>query len=127
MNAFYWLSLGTLAVWRLTHLLQAEDGPGDSLARLRRGLGHGFWGSVLGCFYCLSLWVAIPFALCIGATWMERGLLWLACSAGAILLERLIHDRPTAAWYVEDKESSHELLPPDTGPLSERSSERNVA
>ena len=40
---FYWLALGILAVWRVTHLLHAEDGPWDVLYRLRRRLGDGFW------------------------------------------------------------------------------------
>src|SRR2546430_11578163 len=55
--------LAVLAVWRLTHLLVAEDGPFQAIAWLRRTAGHGFWGSLLDCFYCLSLWIAVPFAL----------------------------------------------------------------
>jgi hypothetical protein len=51
--------------------------------------GEGFWGSLLDCFYCLSLWVALLPALWIGENWKERLLLWPALSAAAILLERL--------------------------------------
>ena len=51
----YDLVLGTLAVWRITHLLQAEDGPWDVVVRLRRRTGTGFWGQLLDCFYCLSV------------------------------------------------------------------------
>ena len=86
---FYWLTLGALAVWRLTHLLNAEDGPWETVVRLRVWLGPGFWGSLLDCFYCLSLWIALPFALATGQSWWERLVLWPALSAGAILLERL--------------------------------------
>ena len=104
---FYWLILAVLGVWRVTHLLNAEDGPADVLVRLRRGVGNGFWGSLLDCFYCLSLWVALPFAL-IGETWRERLLLWPALSAGAILLERMTApaklEQPP--FYVEDKEKT---------------------
>jgi hypothetical protein len=75
---FYRLTLGVLAVWRLTHLLNAEDGPGDVLVRFRRKVGNGFWGSLLDCFYCLSLYLAAPFAIAIGADWRERLLLWPA-------------------------------------------------
>jgi hypothetical protein len=85
---FYWLVLGILGVWRITHLLQAEDGPWDLVIRLRRKAGEGFWAKLLDCFYCLSLWIAAPFALCLGEDLRERLLLWLAFSAGAILLER---------------------------------------
>jgi len=84
----YWLVLGVLCVWRVTHLLHAEDGPWDALARLRRAAGRGFWGGLLDCFYCLSLWIAAPLAFVLGAGWEERMLLWPALSAGAILLER---------------------------------------
>jgi hypothetical protein len=85
---FYWLVLGVLGVWRITHLLQAEDGPWDVSVRLRRAAGDGFLGGVLDCFACASLWVAAPFALVLGDGWLQGLLLWLALSGGAILLER---------------------------------------
>jgi len=86
---FLALALGILGVWRITHLLNAEDGPGYILVKLRRAAGSGFWGQLLDCFDCLSLWVSAPFALLLGRTWVVRGLFWLAFSAGAILLERV--------------------------------------
>jgi hypothetical protein len=85
---FYWLALGVLAVWRITHLLQAEDGPWNLFVRFRGLFGQGGFGALLDCFYCLSLWIAIPFAVWIGESWKERILLWPALSAAAILLER---------------------------------------
>ena len=84
---FYWLVLGVLSVWRITHLFQAEDGPWNLLVKFRRLFGDGIVGSLLDCFYCLSLWVAIPFAWWLGESWKERVLLWLALSGAAILLE----------------------------------------
>jgi hypothetical protein len=78
---YYWFILGVLGAWRVTHLLQAEDGPWDVVIRLRRFAGQSVWGSLLDCFYCLSLWVAVPFALGIGETCRERALLWLAFQA----------------------------------------------
>jgi hypothetical protein len=94
--------ISTLAVWRLTHLLAAEDGPFHVIARVRAKAGSGFWGSLLDCFYCLSLWIAIPFALWMGASPGEKLLLWLALSAAAILLNR-VADRiaPDAPVYFE--------------------------
>jgi len=86
---FYWLVLGILGVWRITHLLQAEDGPWDLGVRLRRIAGSGFWGDLMDCFLCLSLWIALPWALISGESWKERLALWPALSAGAILLQRL--------------------------------------
>src|SRR5215468_1500301 len=82
-------ALTVLATWRVTHLLAREDGPFDLVVRLRVHLGPGFFGNLLDCFYCLSLWVAAPLAWLLGHTWLERVLLVLALSAGAILLERI--------------------------------------
>ena len=39
-------------------------------------------------FYCLSLWIALPFGILLGESWKERLLSWLAFSGAAILLER---------------------------------------
>lgn len=107
---FYDLTLGLLAVWRVTHLLNAEDGPWDILVRLRKLVGSGFLGSLLDCFYCLSLWVAAPFALLLGETWRQDVLLWLALSGGGILLERVTAAREGTPYYREAPEVEHELL-----------------
>jgi hypothetical protein len=112
---FYWLLLGALSVWRITHLLNAEDGPWDIFLRLRRWVGEGWIRQVLGCFYCLSLWIAAPLAAMLGASSKERLLLWPALSGIAILLERLTacdktNDEPLHATYVEDTEENDGLL-----------------
>ena len=65
-RAFYWLALAILALWRVTHLLNAEDGPWGAVAWLRGRAGDRFWGQLLDCFYCLSLWLAVPFAFLVG-------------------------------------------------------------
>ncbi len=96
------LVLALLAVWRITHLLAAEDGPGALVARLRRRLGEGFWGAALDCFNCLSLWVAAPFAAALGASLGEGLLLWPALSGGAILLQRATAAPPPAPWWKEE-------------------------
>jgi hypothetical protein len=77
-----------LAVWRVTHLVQAEDGPFDLVFRLRKLAGNGFFGKLMDCFYCASMWVALPAGLYFGAGWLQKILLWLALSGGAILLEK---------------------------------------
>lgn len=104
----YELALATLCVWRITHLLQAEDGPWDLVVRLRRAAGDGFPGKLMDCFYCLSLWISAPFAYGFGGSWQERLLLWPSLSALAIFLERLTAPRtaPPPALYMEDKEVS---------------------
>jgi uncharacterized protein DUF1360 len=110
MSLLAWFPIGVLGVWRITHLLAAEDGPWDLVARLRARAGAGFFGKLLDCFYCLSLWIAMPFALALSAEWLERGLLWPALSGGAILLERVTSRpaTPPVAPYVEGASVSKE-------------------
>jgi hypothetical protein len=103
-GALEW-GLATLAVWRVTHLLWAEDGPGDVFARLRHRAGSGQVGRLLDCFYCLSLWVALPFAAWLAGAWIAGIVGWLALSGGACLLERATAAR---ANVVEDAPPSHE-------------------
>jgi hypothetical protein len=88
-GAWYELLLAALAVWRVTHLLHAEDGPWDAVARLRGWVGDGFLGRVMDCFYCASLWVALPPAALLATGWLHFALLWPALSAAAIILERV--------------------------------------
>ena len=97
---WYWMALGILSVWRVTYLLHAEDGPWNVVAHFRRLLGKGFWGGLLDCFYCLSLWIAVPFGWLIGESLQERLLLILAFSGAAILLERATAE-PQPYWKEE--------------------------
>ena len=120
---FYWLTLAILGVWRITHLLNAEDGPWNLLARFRRSVGTGVLGQMLDCFYCLSLWIAIPFAWAVGQTWKERLLLWPALSGAAILLHRVTKgsESGSSAMYLEDKEPSDVLRQESDNRFSDRS------
>ena len=94
MNAVLLLA-AILATWRVTHLIVAEDGPWNAVAHLRRMAGAGVLGELMDCFYCASLWVALPFAVWLGDDWIIRGVAWLALSGGAILLERLLPAPPS--------------------------------
>ena len=109
-----------LSVWRITHLLHAEPGPEPvSCCGGGPAAGPGLLGQALDCFYCLSLWTAVPLALWLGAAWQDRALLWPALSAGAIVLEEgLRHLRdsrgPALPHYLEDApptEPTHVQLP----------------
>jgi len=101
---FYRLVLVMLTIWRITHLLHAEDWPWDIVVRLRRSAGDGFWGKLLDCFYCLSLWVAAPLGLLLGESWWERAFLWPSFSAGARMLQRINEPAPGVprAQFTED-------------------------
>ncbi len=43
---------------------------------------------MLDCFYCLSIWIALPFAIWQGNVWWEKLLYWMAFSGAACLLEQ---------------------------------------
>ena len=102
----YSLGIAILAVWRITHLFAEEDGPFQLVARLRKKLGAGFWGSLMDCFNCLSLWVALPFAAASTGALNQRAILWPALSGAAILLNRLSHKRTEVEYFESEKENS---------------------
>lgn len=122
-SRFYWLLIDILAVWRISHLFYGEDGPWNLLAMLRRWAGSGVWGDLLDCFYCMSLWIAIPFAYFLGDRWKERLVLWPALSGAASLLERLTarERQPPPAIYSEDKEAEN-VLRQEQGSISGKDS-----
>jgi hypothetical protein len=105
---FYWLILDVLIVWRITHLLQAEDGPWKLVVRLRRWAGEGFWGELLDCFYCLSLWIALPVAVLAGYGWKHRLALWPALSGAAILMERITAKNETMPQVLFTEDSTED-------------------
>lgn len=92
-----------LATWRIASLLAREDGPWDMFAHLRDFFGvyydtfsqaqaKGFFGKLIVCVWCNSVWVGATLALLY---WFTPYLynfitLPLALSAGAILLDTLI-------------------------------------
>ena len=47
----------------------------------------------VGCFYCMSVWVALPFAFFLEGSYSEIFVGWLALSGAAILLERITGER----------------------------------
>jgi Protein of unknown function (DUF1360) len=87
VNLVY-LILSVFAVWRLTHLFGKEDGPFDIVYLIRKKAGQGFFGKLMDCFYCLSIWIALPFGIWLGQNWIEKILVWLALSGAAALLEQ---------------------------------------
>jgi hypothetical protein len=80
--------LAVFATWRVTHLLAAEDGPGDVVFHLRRWVGDSPLGGLMDCFNCLSFWVAAPAALFVAAQPTGWVVAWLALSGAACWLER---------------------------------------
>lgn len=91
-----------LATWRISSLLVNESGPGDIFVKLREDLGfthddekhklmipEGFWGDLLSCVWCCSLFVAagwVGFYILLPglATWIA---LVFALSTMAVLVQ----------------------------------------
>ena len=115
--------LSIFASWRLAHLLAHEDGPWDGLARLRAVLGDSILGRMMDCFYCVSLWVAAPFALLVGRTAQECVLAWLALSGAACLLERIRPDSREPE-DVQTEGERHELLRQQANGITEQYSDQ---
>jgi len=88
--------LAVLATWRVAHLIAREDGPLDVILRLRARAGNGTLGRLMDCPYCLSIWVAAPWATWIARDPVEWIAVWLATSGGASLLERATGPKPDA-------------------------------
>jgi hypothetical protein len=102
-----WLLVLVLAVWRATHLLHAEDGPWDVVARLRRLAARAGLARVFECFYCLSLWVALLPAIAHAGGWIDGAAVWFALSGGAILLHRATESKgPPPPTWTESVDSS---------------------
>jgi hypothetical protein len=122
------LVLAVFATWRITHLLACEDGPADIIVRLRSVAGNGFLGKLMDCFYCLSLWIAAPFAFLICKNPVDIFLGWLALSGAACLLERFSQEpvviQPLSPTQIENstntKNTNHGMLRTETDGLQEQ-------
>jgi len=97
-----WLLVWSLAVFRVTHLFIADDGPFGAFRKLRGRAGvfnengtvvvtrEWLWSGLLSCHWCLSVWVALPAAL------LWRGLsltvlpAWMALAGASALLEEAV-------------------------------------
>jgi hypothetical protein len=103
-------ALAVLATWRVTHLLAAEDGPGEIVVRLRRALGTGWLGNLADCFNCLSLFVAAPATLFVVQSPIPSVMAWLALSGGACLLERLGGTAPLVDPFAQFPKGDEDVL-----------------
>ncbi|WP_264564756.1 DUF1360 domain-containing protein [Flavobacterium sp. N3904] len=78
-----------IIVWRLTHLISSEDGPFDFIIKIRKFAGNSFFGTLMDCFYCLSIWIGLLCACFVSRCWQEIVVLTLYYSGASILLEKL--------------------------------------
>lgn len=78
-----------IVVWRITHLITAEDGPFDLILRLRKLMGNSFFGKLMDCFYCLSIWIGFFVALYVSKSLEEILILTLYYSGASLILEKI--------------------------------------
>lgn len=72
--------LTALAVWRMTHLLAEEDGPGDVIAKLRARLGTSIFGRLMDCFYCFEPLDLSTAGAQLNDSWARFFVYWMALS-----------------------------------------------
>ena len=89
MNALEKYFLLVVVVWRLAHLITLEDGPFDVIIRIRKMLGNSFFGKLMDCFYCLSIWIGFLIGWYAGSNLEEIILLALYYSGASLILEKL--------------------------------------
>ena len=78
-----------IIAWRLTHLISLEDGPFDLIIKLRTLLGNSFFGKLMDCFYCTSVWVGLIGGIYAGDNLVQIIILTLYYSGAALLFEKL--------------------------------------
>jgi len=89
-----------LATWRITSLLNREQGPYNVLGKLRYTIGirvddagqtYGITelARLVDCPWCLSLWVGAGLALVTATGVRDWALTTLALSAGAVLIDEV--------------------------------------
>ncbi len=103
MNPFDFAII-VLATWRVTHMVSKEDGPGGVCRKFREWTGaretinfgwesDTFFGKLVTCFFCLSLWVAgLIYVVYVWLPWLWWAILILAISGAASLLQFVERD-----------------------------------
>lgn len=81
----------SLAAWRVASMLHSEKGPFAVFERFRLWTyQYEFAGELIRCFYCLSVWVAMPFAIAYAHNFLQWFVNTLAISAAVISINAVI-------------------------------------
>lgn len=94
MSNIFITIMSMLAIWRAVRMLQDEEGPFAIFSRLQAWVYSqpdviGGVYRAFTCFYCLSMWIAIPFAIYLTSNFANFIIYWLGLSAGAIIIDAL--------------------------------------
>ncbi len=85
--------ISVLACWRLVYLITEEHGPYNILLRMRvwahkRDID---WINV-DCAYCMSVWLAVPFAIYLAKDFWQFLIYWFAIAGGTVFFQ-LLHNK----------------------------------
>ena len=94
LDSFLWWFIAMLAVYRLSHMIAMEEGPGAVFHLLREKFGQGNWfGRGLNCVLCISFWLSLSVPSFIMASNpvnpREFVILWVGTSGAVLTLHRL--------------------------------------
>ena len=78
-----------IVTWRVTHLISNEDGPFEIIFKLRQIAGNSFFGKLMDCFYCLSIWIGFLLSIYISNQAIEIIFFTLYFSGTSIIIEKL--------------------------------------
>lgn len=65
LNPWFAFALAALTTSRITHFIAEEDGSVDLVLKLRSTLVTNLLRTPMGCFPCLTLWIAMPFVFAV--------------------------------------------------------------
>ena len=90
MPSWLMVLLATTAVYRVSRMIVAEEGPGRIFELLRRATADDtHWlHDGIRCPLCVSFWLSLPAAVMIASSWQEIILLWLGVAGLVTLIYR---------------------------------------
>lgn len=82
--------LSALAVYYLTYCITQLDGPGDVFLKLRDKWLSGVFRDAVSCFYCLSVYIAVPFALMQYTSLYGFVIMTFGIAGGAVVIYEVV-------------------------------------
>ena len=89
VGVFFRLVIAAFATWRLAFLVAREEGPWGVFGRVRRFVGLRVPGGLFTCVKCVSMWIAMPFAVFVHCAWPEVIVVWLALAGVSALIDEV--------------------------------------
>ncbi len=88
---WFWLAVNILVAWRVSRMICYDSGPFALIVALRRLLYRLGLGTLIECYHCLALWVALIQVLLLYQLAIESLVIWIAVAAGASIVESWLY------------------------------------